>query len=281
MGEVWDDTPVVAEYVTGGDVDVAFDFDLAGAVLAGINRGDPALLDGALAGALAAYPPGQFASFLTNHDQNRVMTQLGGDEAKARLAATILLTLPGVPFVYYGEEIGMTGAKPDESIRTPMQWSAEEHAGFSAGTPWEPANADYPDVNVAAQDGDPDSLLSLYRRLVSLRAAYPALRSGGLRALGSDCPGAYAYLRTAPDDGAGRDVLVVLNLAAEQQRGCAFTLTDAGLRPGSHQAVDLLTGESATGVTVAGDGSLADYVPFDALRPRQAAVVEIRPDDGA
>ena len=62
---------------------------------------------------------------------------------KAKLAASVLMTAPGVPFIYYGEEIGMTGEKPDEQIRTPMQWSAEGNAGFTTGSPWEPVNGDY------------------------------------------------------------------------------------------------------------------------------------------
>ena len=83
------------------------------------------------------------ATFLTNHDMNRVMSQLSVDTNKAKLAASVLLTVPGVPFVYYGEEIGMTGVKPDEFNRTPMQWSAQENAGFTAGVPWEAVNVDY------------------------------------------------------------------------------------------------------------------------------------------
>ena len=98
------------------------------------------------------------------------MSQLGGGSDgpdKAKLAASALLTLPGVPFLYYGEEIGMTGQKPDEMIRTPMQWDATEDAGFTDGTPWEPVNADHTTVNVAAQQDDPESLLNHYRTLLA------------------------------------------------------------------------------------------------------------------
>ena len=90
----------------------------------------------------------------------------------------MLLTAPGVPFVYYGEEIGMTGVKPDELIRTPMQWSAQENAGFTAGVPWESVNEDYQGKNVAEQSKDPTSLLSCYRELIRLRAAHPVLQLG-------------------------------------------------------------------------------------------------------
>ncbi|MCU6339924.1 hypothetical protein KW823_25750, partial [Enterobacter quasiroggenkampii] len=79
------------------------------------------------------------APFLTNHDQNRVMSELQGKVNHAKMAASVLLTLPGNPFIYYGEEIGMLGLKPDERLREPMKWTADEK---SAGmTTWEPASS--------------------------------------------------------------------------------------------------------------------------------------------
>ncbi|MEN8844800.1 MAG: alpha-amylase family glycosyl hydrolase, partial [Candidatus Arcticimaribacter sp.] len=80
----------------------------------------------------------QYGTFLANHDQNRVFNQLGGSIARAKLAASILLSLPGVPYLYYGEEIGMVGEKPDENIRLPMQWDTTPNGGFTTGTPWRP-----------------------------------------------------------------------------------------------------------------------------------------------
>ena len=77
-----------------------------------------------------ALPAERWAPFLRNHDQTRTLTALGGDIARARLAAMILLTLPGLPFVYYGEELGMTGNKPDERLRTPMHWRRERGRWF-------------------------------------------------------------------------------------------------------------------------------------------------------
>ncbi len=177
---------MVAPYVTDDEVDLTFEFDLAEQLLRSVNAGDPAPFASQLADVLRSYPPGQFAPFLTNHDQDRVMSQLGGGPegvAKAKLAASALLTLPGVPFLYYGEEIGMVGVKPDEMIRTPMQWDATEHAGFTTGTPWEPVNDDYTSVNVATQQADPDSLLRHYQRLLTIRREHPALSIGALQAL--------------------------------------------------------------------------------------------------
>ena len=90
----------------------------------------------------AALPAERWSPFLRNHDQTRTLTELKGDVAKSRIAATLLLTLPGLPFVYYGEEIGMTGNKPDERLRTPMHWSRESGIGFTKGTAWQALHPD-------------------------------------------------------------------------------------------------------------------------------------------
>src|SRR6266536_4472013 len=99
------------------------------------------------------------------------MTALGGDVARAKLAATLLLTLPGLPFIYYGEEIGMTGDKPDPRLRTPMQWRPRPGVGFTTATPWEAPQPDSMPTNVALEGADPASLLNLYRRLIHVRRA--------------------------------------------------------------------------------------------------------------
>ena len=87
---------------------------------------------------VGSFPPGEYATFLTNHDQNRVMSELMGNQDQAKIAATLLLTSPGVPFLYYGEELGMSGVKPDEDIRRPMQWHGEDSG---AGMNWQEALA--------------------------------------------------------------------------------------------------------------------------------------------
>ena len=84
------------------------------------------------------------------------MTELGGDIDAAKAAATLLLTGAGTPFIYYGEEIGMTGTKPDERIRTPMRWdTTAESAGFTAGRAWQPLGDDPPGTDVETQRADP------------------------------------------------------------------------------------------------------------------------------
>jgi glycosidase len=123
-----------------------------------------------------------------------------------------MLMLPGMPFVYYGEEIGMVGAKPDEAIRTPMQWSGEANAGFTSGKPWELLQPDWKTKNVAAQDSSRQSLLNHYRKLIQLRNAHPALNGGPLTLLQTrDNTGTIAaWLRSSRDEA----FVIVVNFGA-------------------------------------------------------------------
>lgn len=205
VGEVWSSTDQVARYIPGA-VDTAFEFDLGEAIIRALNTGDAAGLRARVKQVLAAYDT-PVATFLTNHDQARAMTQLGNDLGKARAAASLLLTLPGVPFVYYGEEIGHTGAKPDPNIRTPMQWTAEP-AGFTTGTPWRAPQPDAGEVHVAAQMDDPGSLFSHYRDLIALRRGDEALGVGRTIVLEPAEPGLMAFIREQGE----RRVLVVVNI---------------------------------------------------------------------
>ncbi|MBV7334199.1 alpha-amylase [Chloroflexi bacterium TSY] len=144
VGEAWTSTAQVLDY-TGDEVDIAFQFDLAEKILNASEYGARSLIQKELDGIVESYPSGQYATFITNHDQNRIMSQLNQNVGVAKVAASILLTAPGVPFLYYGEEIGMTGTKPDENIRLPMQWIAPSNSGddktdrgvgFTTGRPW-------------------------------------------------------------------------------------------------------------------------------------------------
>lgn len=217
VGEVWAGTEQIARYVPAS-LDAAFEFPLAHAIVEGVRDGDAERIAGAIQAVRRAYPAGQYATFLANHDMQRVMTTLrdgAGDDtealAKAKLAATIQLTLPGIPFIYYGEEIGMRGAKPDPDLRTPMQWSSKgETAGFTSGTPWRSPNADSAVVNVASQRDDPDSLLSHYRRLIRLRQEHSVLSGGDVTVLATDSPGVLAFERSLGE----RRAIVFANCSA-------------------------------------------------------------------
>jgi glycosidase len=284
VGEVWDTTAAVAPYVVDDEVDLAFEFDLASRILESVRSGKPLGSSQELSRMMALFPPGQFATFLTNHDQNRVATHLVKDPAGNKLAATVLMTLPGVPFIYYGEEIGMTGAKPDEWIRTPMQWTGDPATGgFTTGIPWEPLNADVKKVNVAAQEADPTSLLSHYRQLIRLRNEHAALRQGDFVPVDSSCPSTFAFMRhlpaAGPDLPAGQTVLVVVNFAKKgKQAGCTFSY-DGGILPaGAYQARDLLTGAAVAPLDVEA-GGFQSYAPVPTL-PHQAGFVLLLEESG-
>jgi alpha-glucosidase len=179
-----------------------------------------------IAGYDAALPPGAWPNWvLGNHDQHRIASRTGAEQA--RVAAMLLLTLRGTPTMYYGDEIGMhdvpilpeqvqdpqgkniPGASRDPE-RTPMQWDANPGASFTDASPWLPIAADYASNNVAAEDRAPSSILALYRRLIALRRAEPALALGSFRLL-SGVDDVLAYIREHD----GRQLLVALNLGAQ------------------------------------------------------------------
>jgi alpha-glucosidase len=174
-----------------------------------------------------ALPDGAWPNWvLGNHDVSRIATRAG--PAQRWVAAMLLLTLRGTPTMYYGDEIGMENVQVPENAqqdpvgknlgyefsrdpsRTPMRWDSRENAGFSAAKPWLPVGKDSGNANVAAQSEDPDSLLSLYRRLIALRQSEPALSIGSYRGLEAEGD-VLAYLR---EEGATR-FLLVLNLGSK------------------------------------------------------------------
>jgi glycosidase len=193
IGEVWDNTDMILTYYPD-ELDAYFAFPVSEALLNAVKTGKAGNLLATVARFQAAVPAYRFAPFQRNHDQTRTMTALGNDTAGVKLAATIVLTLPGVPFIYYGEEIGMTGDKPDERLRTPMQWTRTS-AGFTSGTAWEAPQSDTLMVNVAAESGDSSSVLSFYRRLLAERAKSSALRDGELVPVETGNDAILAYIR--------------------------------------------------------------------------------------
>jgi glycosidase len=247
VGEAWADTATIATYYgstgmdpAGDELPLTFDFPLAEAIVEGIVGGSATPVARSLHAATSAYPAGVAdAPFLSNHDQVRAATRLGADPAAQRLAAGILLTLPGTPFVYYGEELGLpNGTCPgDECKRAPMAWDGSRGAGFTSGTPWQPLAPSGPGANVAAQRADPGSVLSAYRTLIRLRRESAALRRGDLQLLQDPSAAlpTLAYTRSAP----GETVLVVHNL------GGSFTSAGPFAAPG-RSAVPLLAPTSAS-----------------------------------
>ncbi len=271
VGEAWGNIDAVLPYYPD-QLTSYFGFELADSLVAAVRRGS---IGGMLSGYLRlqdTLPGYRWSPFLSNHDGTRVMTLLGGDMARAKIAATLLLTLPGLPFVYYGEEIGMSGDKPDPRLRTPMQWSAGHAAGFTTGTPWEALQPDTQAINVATEDAAGGSLLNLYRRLISLRKSNDALATGRLVPLTAGSTQVIAYLRRAGD----KAVLVVANLGAAPVTGVSVHSGKDAIPPGSYAAQGLLGTQNGATLVVGPDGELLGYVPVTGrLGPRESAVFDM------
>jgi oligo-1,6-glucosidase len=209
--------------------------------------------------------------FWGNHDLPRAVSKYGDDAGyrveSAKMLATVLHLLKGTPYVYQGEEIGMTNvpftsigqyrdietlnmhrlhleaglpeadfirganANARDNSRTPMQWDASPHAGFTTGTPWIEANPNYARINVAAEQADPHSILAHYRRLIALRKSLPIIVDGRYRSWLDDHPDVMAYTRSLGD----QCLLVLANFTArsvtiempEPLRGTWATLVGA------------------------------------------------------
>jgi oligo-1,6-glucosidase len=192
------------------------------------------------------------SNYLTNHDQPRAVSRFGDDREyrveSAKLLATFTHLLQGTPYIYQGEEIGMTNvafesiddyrdiatlnlyreaveekgypaplvlavvhAKSRDNARTPMQWDESPQAGFTTGQPWIKVNPNYPQINVRQALADPDSIFYYYQKLIRLRRANPVMVYGAYDLLLEDHPQIYAFTRTLDDD----RLLVVLNFSRQ------------------------------------------------------------------
>jgi glycosidase len=163
----------------------------------------------------------------------------------------------------------MTGEKPDENLRRPMQWSDAEHAGFSTTVPWQGVNVDYRTRNVAQQAADEDSLLSTYRQLIRARATYSALRTGSLIPVLSGNIHVYAYVR----HGSSEDMLIVHNLDDEPVSDYNLVLRASQLDAGRYRPRDVLTGTRAADLQIEEKGAIVDYAPAPSLAAGQSLIL--------
>ena len=186
-----------------------------------------------------------------NHDQPRVVSRFGDDQEhrveSAKLLGTVLHLQRGTPYIYQGDELGMTNypfvsieefddiesvnhfeksvalggdpadvlasvrAMSRDNARTPMQWDESEHAGFTSGRPWLRVNPNHKEINAAAQVGDPDSVFEHYRRLIRLRHEEPAVAHGDFSLLEPEHPQLFAFSRAYD----GTEVVVVANFSGQ------------------------------------------------------------------
>jgi alpha-glucosidase len=183
-----------------------------------------------------ALPPAGWPCFaFSNHDMGRSVKRFGRERhtsGKARLLAVLLLTLKGVPFIYYGDEIGMTNVHiPYRQIndqygkmfwplyngrdpgRTPMQWDAGTAGGFTSGEPWLPLHKNYQHVNTENEAADENSVLNVYRRLIALRKEMTVLQQGGIEFTETGNNGILSYTRILGD----QQIQVILNFSPRKR----------------------------------------------------------------
>ncbi len=200
--------------------------------------------------------------YLENHDHPRVISRYGSEKYRVesgKMLAACYLFLKGTPFIYQGQEIGMTNwypastslyedvqtrnQHPDwpeekrlqlfhrasrDSARTPMQWSAEEHAGFTSGTPWFHINENYKEINAAAALADPDSILNFYKKAIALRKRLPVVQNGNYQDYYKNSNELYVYARETKE----QKLLVICSFTDRPVRFRApynFSLSDMTL----------------------------------------------------
>lgn len=200
-----------------------------------------------------------------NHDQSRLVTRLGVERARA--VAVLQLTLPGMTFIYNGEEIGMhnvhippelirdpsaDGGFNRDQVRTPMQWSSEVGGGFTSGTPWLPLAHNYRISNVKTQSRDPKSFLNLYKSLIKLRNKNLAFRNGAFKIIAETDPQILAYSMSSRR----KHFIVVMNFKNE--------ISDFNISHYGYMVISSLDGKVRQKIN---KGSIN-------LRPHEAVVIE-------
>ncbi|MBI3738724.1 MAG: DUF3459 domain-containing protein [Chloroflexi bacterium] len=273
VGEVYGAGAVLVKSYTGDQLDQVFNFEMASGFVNSAAGGSNSGVNSAIKFSLKDMPSFNFATFLTNHDQNRVMSVLNGNANKAKVAAALMLTSPGTPFIYYGEEIGMQGKKPDEDIRLPMQWSAEANAGFSNSVPWRAPFANYETVNVAAEQNNPDSIFALYKTLIHLREQHPALRSESIALPNTNSTALFASLRFSKDE----TVLVLINLTDSPINDYSLSLDASSLAAGTYQPSVMLGLTAASPLNVNAGGGFTDFKPLAEVPPFSINIYQLNP----
>lgn len=260
VGEAWSATPAIARQYSapdGSELSMVFQFEhLVLDQRPGGEKWDLAPLPlGQLKQVICRWQQelegtGWNSLFLENHDLPRIVSRWGDDgkyrEASAKMLASLLFGLQGTPYIYQGQELGMTNVRypleeyrdietlgmyrkykalgwPEEKIlrsiharsrdnaRTPMQWSGAENAGFTTGTPWLKVNPNYKTINADNQLSDANSVFSYYQRLIRLRKGHPVFQDGTFRLVLADHEDIFAYTRTT----AAAQLLVVCNFRGE------------------------------------------------------------------
>ncbi|CDM68040.2 Alpha amylase catalytic domain protein [Clostridium bornimense] len=217
VGECWDEEKKdVAAYVQPFDTIFNFDVstDLSSTILSGKANVDGKEFSKSLEEIYNRYDSidDKFIDgvFATNHDQNRIMSMCETEE-KAQLAAMVYMTLPGNPYIYYGEEIGMKGMKPDENIREPFVWTSGRK---KPNTTWESSQYNEDLTPLDKQKNDKNSMYNFYKKIIDLRKSTPALYSGDYKAIEIDNNNVMAYERSKDNN----KVYVIHNFSEKEQQ---------------------------------------------------------------
>ncbi|HEX5113190.1 MAG TPA: alpha-amylase family glycosyl hydrolase [Saprospiraceae bacterium] len=208
FGEVWSDPKTVASLFSG--LPSMFNFSVASMIHDCIITHDPKVFTTAYEAMDSTYKstgmPYEDATLLSNHDMNRIRSTLGESIGQSKLAGAILLTLPGTPFIYYGEEIGMLGMKPDEYLREPFVWSNKTRKDST----WlKPKYSIHNKVSpLDSQMVNQKSMYTFYKFWISMRKTHPALTRGSIEFIKTDYPNVLAFIRRYKDE----ELMVIHNL---------------------------------------------------------------------
>jgi len=275
VGEVWDPTAVIIPYVQEKRLDACFEFTLASSIVSAVNSGKPSAVKNQMNTIQQSYPVLQYSTFLTNHDQDRAFTQLGTDQVKMKQASAIYLTLPGIPFIYYGEEVGMIGSGADENKRRPMQWTAGTYAGFSNHVPWEGVGSNYLTNNVATMSQNSGSLLSHYKKLIHIRNEHAALRKGYFLNLNCSDSNDLTYARIFEDNA----VLVISNFGSVLSTP-TISLPVSSLHSGTYYINELYSGIPMGTLIINGNGGFVNWQSTGhSLAGRETWILYVSPKD--
>lgn len=257
VGEVWTATSTVKSY--NNILENCFEFDLASAMLNVMKTSNTQVLRNKINYAYTNLQFNKFSTFLTNHDQNRVFDELGGSISKLKTAASIYLTLPGTPYLYYGEELGMKGSKPDEFIRTPMQWTSGTYAGFSNVNPWININSNYSSYNVQLMQADTNSLLSYYKKLIKTRNNYQALSVGAYQNIICSDSAVFSFIRVHDK----QTLLVMINTSNRNANNLYLSLNALNWNNGIFTAKNVLNNGNDYLLITDNVGTGVNLLPFE------------------
>lgn len=211
VGEVWDNPYSIYDYA--GSLDSFFEFSLGTSIVEKLFNSSIASIPDVYNDCEELYKGENkdfiLSTFLSNHDQNRTMSQLK-DEDSAKMAAAIYLTLPGTPYIYYGEELGMTGVKPDERIREAFIWSSTD---TSENTSWIDSTNDISKVALDIQKEDEGSLYNLYRNIINVKNENLSLRYGKVAGIDVDNKAVLVMERSYEKD----RTLVIVNSSKDEE----------------------------------------------------------------